>query len=199
MTESEHPVKIKTARGQEAARPRNDQKQVLGVSRALSFVSTVSLFAIFGFILFSFLLLSLSLSSPGRTTATAVHHGALATQKIIDALRAPRVSQVAQVLKNLPAVQETWVGSQDQADPWRRTWQPTRYSCLGNPVNRGAQRATVQGVTKSNMTEKLTLSHFREPMNTFLGRLRLTLIGPDWVKYLPLDQSTVASRQDFVV
>ena len=30
------------------------------------------------------------------------------------------------------------------------------YSCLGNPMNRGVWRATVQGVTKeSNMTERL--------------------------------------------
>ena len=33
---------------------------------------------------------------------------------------------------------------------------PLQYSCLGNPMNRGAWRATVQGVTKeSGMTERL--------------------------------------------
>ena len=30
-------------------------------------------------------------------------------------------SLVAQVVKNLPAMQETWVGK----IPWRRRWQPT--------------------------------------------------------------------------
>ena len=34
-------------------------------------------------------------------------------------------SLVAQMVKNLPAVQETWVQSLGQEDPWRRAWQPT--------------------------------------------------------------------------
>ena len=33
--------------------------------------------------------------------------------------------------------------------PWGRKWQPTQYSCLGNPMDRGALRATVHGVAKS--------------------------------------------------
>ena len=32
--------------------------------------------------------------------------------------------------------------------PWRRKWQPTQYSCLGNPMDRGAWWATVHGVAK---------------------------------------------------
>jgi len=32
-----------------------------------------------------------------------------------------RISLVAQTVKNLPAIQETWV----QKIPWRRAWQPT--------------------------------------------------------------------------
>ena len=35
---------------------------------------------------------------------------------------------------------------------------PLQYSCLENSVDRGASRATVHGVTESNMTERLTLS-----------------------------------------
>ena len=31
--------------------------------------------------------------------------------------------------------------------PWRRKWQPTPYSCLGNPTDRGAWGDTVYGVT----------------------------------------------------
>ena len=38
----------------------------------------------------------------------------------------------------------SWVGK----IPWRRKWQPLRYSCLGNPMDRGAWRAIVHGVTK---------------------------------------------------
>ena len=41
---------------------------------------------------------------------------------------------------------DPWVGK----IPWKRAWQPTPVSaCLENPVDRGAWRATVHGVTKS--------------------------------------------------
>ena len=33
--------------------------------------------------------------------------------------------------------------------PWRRKWQPLQYSCLENPMDRGALWATVRRVTKS--------------------------------------------------
>ena len=33
--------------------------------------------------------------------------------------------------------------------PWRRKWHPLQYSCLENPMDRGAWWATVQGVAKS--------------------------------------------------
>ena len=33
--------------------------------------------------------------------------------------------------------------------PWRRKWLSTPYSCLGNPMDRGAWWATVLGVAKS--------------------------------------------------
>ena len=36
-----------------------------------------------------------------------------------------RASLVAQVVKNLPEIQETQVRSLGQEDPWRRKWQPT--------------------------------------------------------------------------
>ena len=35
------------------------------------------------------------------------------------------------VVKNLPTMQETWVWSLDQEDPWRRKWQPTPVFLLG--------------------------------------------------------------------
>ena len=36
-----------------------------------------------------------------------------------------RASLVAQMVKNPPAIWETWVQSLGWEDPWRRTWQPT--------------------------------------------------------------------------
>ena len=41
------------------------------------------------------------------------------------------VSLVAQMVKSLPAVQETQVRSLGQEDPWRREWQPTPLFLLG--------------------------------------------------------------------
>ena len=52
---------------------------------------------------------------------------------------------MAQRLKNLPAVQDPWVGKV----PWRRKWQPLQYSCLENSMDSGAWWATVYGVTKN--------------------------------------------------
>ena len=60
---------------------------------------------------------------------------------------------MAQQVKNPPAVQETqemWVCSLNQEDPLEKEMEtPSKYSCLGNPMDRGAWWATVHGVTKS--------------------------------------------------
>ena len=37
--------------------------------------------------------------------------------------------------------------------PWRRAWQPIQYSCLENPMDRGACQAIVHRVTESDTTE----------------------------------------------
>jgi len=42
-----------------------------------------------------------------------------------------RASLIAQLVKNLPAVQEAWVRSLGREDPWRRKWQPTPVSLSG--------------------------------------------------------------------
>ena len=54
------------------------------------------------------------------------------------------------VIKNLPAVQETEV----QSLGWEESsaegnGNPLQYSCLENPMDRGAWQATVYGVAKS--------------------------------------------------
>ena len=54
------------------------------------------------------------------------------------------------MVKNLPAMRETWVQSLGQEDsPREGNGNPLQFSCLGNPMDRGAWRATVHGVAKS--------------------------------------------------
>ena len=59
------------------------------------------------------------------------------------------VSLVAQMVKNLPAMQETWVRSLEGRSPGGGHGNPLQYSCLENPMDRGAWWATVHGIAKS--------------------------------------------------
>ena len=65
------------------------------------------------------------------------------------------------MVKNLPAMQETWVQSLGREDsPGEGNGYPLQYSCLDNPMDRGAWRATVSGGRKElDMTEPL---HFKK-------------------------------------
>ena len=64
---------------------------------------------------------------------------------------------MAQLVKNLPAMQETHVRSLGQEDPWRRKWQATLVFLLENSTERAAWQTTVYGVAKeSDMTQRLT-------------------------------------------
>ena len=57
---------------------------------------------------------------------------------------------MAQRVKRLPAMWETWVQSLGQEDsPGEGNGNLLQYSCLENPMDRGAWWATVHGVTKS--------------------------------------------------
>ena len=61
---------------------------------------------------------------------------------------------MAQLVKNLPAVQETWVRSLGREDPRRGEQLPTPYSGLENSMD-----GIVYGVAdKSDTTERLSLS-----------------------------------------
>ena len=67
-------------------------------------------------------------------------------------------SLIAQTVKNLPAMQETWVRSLGQEDPGEGNGNPFQYSCLENPTGREAWQATGHGDCKElHMTEWLTL------------------------------------------
>ena len=72
-----------------------------------------------------------------------------------------RASLVAQMVNNLPAMQETWVRSQGQEDPWRREWLPTPVFW---PEELHGQRSLAGyspwGCKELHITELLTLEPF---------------------------------------
>ena len=88
---------------------------------------------------------------------------------LVCALKPPRASLVAQRLKRLPAMQETWVRSLGQEDPWKRKWQPTPVFLRGESHG---QRSLVgyspRGRKESDTTEWL---HFHSwPLSTQMAR-----------------------------
>ena len=61
---------------------------------------------------------------------------------------------MAQTVKNLPAVQETWVQFLGREDPLEEGMAThSRILTWGNPIDRGAWWATVHRVAESDMTE----------------------------------------------
>ena len=69
---------------------------------------------------------------------------------------------MAQMVKNLPTIQETRVQSLDQEDPWRRKWQPTPVFLAGESHGwRSLVGYSPWGRKESDMTKatSLSLSH----------------------------------------
>ena len=67
-----------------------------------------------------------------------------------------RASLVAQRLKGLPAMQETWVGK----IPWRRKWQPTPVFLPGESHGlRSLVRYSPQGCKELDTTERLHFTY----------------------------------------
>ena len=54
---------------------------------------------------------------------------------------------MAQIVKSPPAMQEMWVRSLGREDPLEK--EMATLPCLENPLDRGAQRATVPGVARA--------------------------------------------------
>ena len=60
-----------------------------------------------------------------------------------------RTSLVAQMVKNPPAIQETWIQALGWKDPLEKGESPLWFPGLKDSMGRGAWQATVHGVTKS--------------------------------------------------
>ena len=68
-------------------------------------------------------------------------------------------SMVAQLVKNLPAVQETWtLISGLGRSPGEGNGNPLQYFCLEKPMDRGDWQAKIHGVADSDTTEQLAVS-----------------------------------------
>ena len=88
------------------------------------------------------------------TTETMVAQAGSCSQ-LLQTLSLSWASLVAQMVKNLPAMQETRVQSLGWEDILKNEMAThssipsIQYSCLENPTDRGAWRATAHGVAKS--------------------------------------------------
>ena len=74
-------------------------------------------------------------------------------------------SQVALVVKNLPVkeadLRDVGLLPGLERSSGEGNGNPLQYSCLQDPMDRGAWRATIHGIAKSDTTEQLTLYYRR--------------------------------------
>ena len=99
------------------------------------------------------------------------------------------------ILLPMQETQETWVSSlvfPPGKIPWRRAWWPLQYSCLKNPIDRGAWRATVhrlQRVRLSDWAHRIYTAHIYWPPSSQTlptsGHGGYTLIFPHLLSFFP--------------
>ena len=74
-------------------------------------------------------------------------------------------SQVALLVKNLPVkeadLRDVGLLPGLERSSGEGNGNPLQYSCLQDPMDRGAWRATIHGIAKSDTTEQLTLYYRR--------------------------------------
>ena len=79
------------------------------------------------------------------------------------------------MVKNLPAnVEDRGLIPGSGRSPREGNGSPLQYSCLGNPMDRGAWKATFHGVAESGTTEYTTHTHThtQSPLQTVQMRFR---------------------------
>ena len=84
-------------------------------------------------------------------------------------------SLVTQMVKNLPAMQETEVQSLGQEDsPGEGNGYPLQYySCLENSMDRGVWRATVHGITYFHIINNKTVSKINSSLYLYICQLKI--------------------------
>ena len=102
----------------------------------------------------------------GISVPTGRENGPRRLYLLLDLLRS---CLVAQMVRHLPAMWETWVQSLGWEDPLEKEMAT---SCLGNPMDGGAWQTTVHGVTKSPTywASSLSLFHFKRTWTTFKSK-----------------------------
>ena len=94
-----------------------------------------------------------------------------------------RISQVALVVKNLPAsagdIRDTGSIPELGRSPEGGHGNPLQYSCLENPMDRGAWQPAVHGVAQSRTQLMWLSTHARIPADYFVSALvsHLSLLG----------------------
>ena len=87
-------------------------------------------------------------------------------------------SLMAQTVKNLPAMWETWVWSLDWEDTLEKGMDPLQYYGLENSMDRGAWQATVRGISESQI--RLRDFHFSFFTWTFWKQFLCNAWGVDF-------------------
>ena len=106
-----------------------------------------------------------------------------------------RTSLIAQLVKNLPAVQETWVWSLGLEDPQRRKWQPTPVFLPGKSHRQRSLAGYSHGVTRvahSLATKQQQQQHNK--CNVFESSPNHPSCPGPWNNYLPQNWSLVSKR-----
>ena len=86
-------------------------------------------------------------------------------------------SPVAQMVKNLSVMRETWVWSLGWEDPLRGGHgNLLQYTCLENLMSRRAWWATVHGIAKSDMTERLSTANGCSQPSWEIGGMKVILL-----------------------